>query len=183
MNHDIWTQKNYIQAYRFAANAHRDQVVPGTNNLPYIMHLSFVSMEVIAALRAETGRDENLAVQSALLHDVIEDTNVSYQQVSNEFGSKVANGVLALSKDKRVDKQSQMEDSLKRIKLQPQEIWMVKLADRITNLQPPPENWTKDKIEKYQAEAIQIVSALEEASDFLASRLREKIVAYNEFRK
>ena len=55
---------------------------------------------------------------------------------------------------------------------------MVKLADRITNLQPPPSYWTKDKIEKYRAEAIEILDALGEASGFLFSRLREKIDGY-----
>jgi (p)ppGpp synthase/HD superfamily hydrolase len=55
---------------------------------------------------------------------------------------------------------------------------MVKLADRISNLQPPPSYWTTEKIRGYQAEAEEILSALAEASDWLASRLQEKITAY-----
>lgn len=35
----------------------------------------------------------------------------------------------------------QMEDSLRHIRLRPKEIWAIKLADRITNLQPPPSHW------------------------------------------
>ena len=65
-----WSQDQYIKAYQFAALAHWGQFVPGTD-IAYIMHLSFVSMEVIAALRTEQGHDEDLAVQCALLHDVI----------------------------------------------------------------------------------------------------------------
>ena len=65
-----WTQDGYIKAYKFAAQTHRGQVVPGTD-LPYVMHLSFVSMEIIAALNTEQGCNENLAVQCALLHDVV----------------------------------------------------------------------------------------------------------------
>lgn len=186
MTQKKWSQDSYIKAYKFAANAHRGQTVPGTD-ISYIMHLSFVSMEVIAALNAEPGRDENLAVQCALLHDVIEDAGVSYQHVVEGFGGTVADGVLALSKDKGVgknlDKEAakhlQMEDSLRRIKQQPPEIWMVKLADRITNLQPPPSHWTNEKIELYKAEAVEILNALGEASSHLADRLREKIRAYN----
>lgn len=173
-----WLQDSYIKAYKFAAHVHRSQVVPGTD-IPYIMHLSFVSMEVIAALNVEPGCDENLAVQCALLHDVIEDADVPYQQVVKEFGSVVADGVLALSKDMKMAKHLQMADSLQRIRQQPPEIWMVKLADRITNLQPPPSYWTKEKIERYKAEAIEILNVLGEASSFLASRLREKINAYS----
>jgi (p)ppGpp synthase/HD superfamily hydrolase len=66
-----WSQEVYTSAYRFAAEAHHGQLFPGTK-LPYIMHVSFVSMEVLAALAQEPTRDGNLAVQCALLHDVIE---------------------------------------------------------------------------------------------------------------
>jgi len=49
-------------------------------------------------------------------------------------------GVSALSKDEAVPKEKELEDSLHRIREQPAEILMVKLADRITNLQPPPQD-------------------------------------------
>ncbi len=172
-----WSQDEYIRAYRFAAIAHQGQSVPGTD-LPYIVHPALVCMEVIAALVAEQGHDENLAVQCALLHDVIEDTSVTYEQVQQEFGGAVADGVLALSKNPTLPKQSQMQDSLQRIQEQPQEIWLVKLADRISNLQPPPHYWTQDKIIAYRQEAIQIHDTLSAASQFLSARLAAKIEAY-----
>ena len=71
-----------------------------------------------------------------------------------------------------------MTDSLRRILLQPREVWMVKLADRINNLQPPPSHWKDPKIAAYRAEAIQIVEALGPASPYLEGRLRAKIAAY-----
>ncbi len=175
-----WHQENYIKAYRFAAQAHIGQIVPGTD-LPYIMHLSFVSMEVIAALEAEPERDGDLAVQCALLHDVLEDTNVPYRELESVFGNRVAKGVLALTKDPALEKPERMQDSLNRIRQQPYEVWMVKLADRITNLQPPPEDWSKEKIRSYWEEAQVIYAALSPASRFLADRLREKIEAYKNF--
>jgi len=180
MTHGNWSQELYIKSYKFAAAAHRGQTVPGTE-LPYVMHLSFVSMEIMAALRIESGHDEDLAVQCALLHDVIEDTETTYQRLMEEFGRTVAAGVLALSKDKTLAKPQQMADSLRRIIQQPPEIRMVKLADRITNLQPPPAFWTKHKIEKYRAGAFEILNTLGEASDFLSMRLREKIGAYGPY--
>src|SRR3990167_9952942 len=105
MTQNKWSQDSYVKAYKFAAIAHcgRGQMVPGTD-IPYIMHLSFVSMEIISALNAEQGHDESLAVQCALLHDVIEDAGVSYEQLSREFGTQVADGVAALSKNKDIDK-------------------------------------------------------------------------------
>ncbi|MBD2357115.1 bifunctional (p)ppGpp synthetase/guanosine-3',5'-bis(diphosphate) 3'-pyrophosphohydrolase [Tolypothrix sp. FACHB-123] len=175
-----WSQETYIKAYKFAAQAHQGQKIPGSE-IPYIMHLSFVSMEVIAALNENQEYDGNLAIQCAILHDTIEDTNITYEQITSEFGTAVANGVLALTKYKSLEKHLQMVDSLQRIQQQPKEIWIVKLADRISNLQPPPYYWTREKIIKYREEAIQIYEALKDASDFLASRIAKKITDYQSF--
>jgi (p)ppGpp synthase/HD superfamily hydrolase len=58
---------------------------------------------------------------------------------------------------------------------------MVKLADRISNLQPPPRHWSKDRIRDYHREAQVIHDALKDASAFLAGRLRLKIKEYAAF--
>ena len=184
-----WSQDIYINAYRFAAEAHwnseNKQLVPGTD-IPYLMHFSRVAMEVIAALEKEAGLDGNLAVQCALLHDTIEDTDTTYDQLVEKFGVAVADGVQALSKNKSIGadlpkqqrKERQMADSLERVRQQPKEIWMVKMADRITNLQPPPSHWAQDKISRYRGEAGQIHQALKQGSQYLAARLEEKIDNY-----
>lgn len=172
-----WDRDLYIKACRFAAQAHQGQLVPG-GSLPYLLHLNLVSMEILAALSAEPGYDGDLAVPCALLHDTIEDTDTSYEQIASLFGIRVADGVAALSKNPALEKSQQLADSLHRIKGQPIEIWMVKLADRITNLQPPPIHWTSAKIVKYRDEAIEIHTHLQAASPFLALRLAAKIQKY-----
>ena len=169
-----------MKAYRFAAEAHRWQRVPGTH-LPYIMHLSFVAMEILAAASAEDIGDVDLAVQCALLHDVLEDTMVRHHKIAAEFGDAVAQGVLALTVNKRLPKAGQMPECLGRIRQQPREIWRVKLADRITNLQPPPGHWSKARIRDYHQEAQAIHGALHEASPFLAERLSIKLREYAVF--
>ena len=177
-----WSQETYAKAYYFAALAHLGQELPGTQ-LPYLVHVSLVCMEVIAALQAEPSRDGNLAVQCALLHAVIEDTEITYEQVEDEFGTAVADGVLALTKDEKLEKSLQMGDSLRRIREQPHEIWMVKLADRITNLKEPPCYWKREKIVRYRQEARQIYDAVHSASPFLAARLAQKIEDYQQFER
>ncbi|WP_020585462.1 HD domain-containing protein [Desulfobacter curvatus] len=172
-----WSQDSYIAAYRFAAEKHIGQKVPDTE-WSYLAHLSMVSMEVMAALNYENNMDGDLAVQAAILHDTIEDTDTTYDEILSEFGKSVADGVLALTKDKTMEKQEQMQDSLKRIKLQPKEIWLVKMADRITNLQPPPSYWNQDKKKKYMKEAQLILDELRSGSEFLANRLEEKVLNY-----
>jgi (p)ppGpp synthase/HD superfamily hydrolase len=176
----FWSQDAYIQAYRFAAVRHQGQIYPGTD-LPYMMHLSFVCMEVMTALRVSPGYEEDLAMQAALLHDVIEDTGTTYADVRQEFGVAVADGVLALTKSATLEKSLRMSDSLQRIRQQPREIWLVKLADRVTNLQAPPRYWSPEKIAAYRQEAIVIYDQLKDGNDYLADRLAQKIAAYQQW--
>ena len=184
-----WSQDNYIEAYHFAARAHWNdkmkQVVPGTD-IPYLMHLSLVAMEVIAALAVEPVVRPDLAVQCALLHDTIEDTDITHDDLQKTFGADVANGVLATTIDETIGtgldkferRWMQLEDYLDRIKQQPGEIWMVKMADRITNLQPPPSHWNEKMISRYKKGAERILQELAPASEFLGKRLRIKIDQY-----
>lgn len=175
-----WSDRAYQDAIAFAAEAHLDagQSVPGTR-LPYVVHLANVAMEVMAALAETDGLDGTLAVQCALLHDTLEDTPVTRSQLVERFGEPVAAGVSALSKNPSVGtKDAQMADSLRRIRMQPPEIAIVKLADRITNLQPPPAYWTSPRRFQYQVEAHVILDALGDRCPFLAARLRERIDDY-----
>lgn len=155
-----WSHGKLIRSLKYAAKAHNGQTVPGSD-LPYVVHVTMVAMEVIAALTREDGLDGDLAVQCALLHDVIEDTETTREDLENEFGPEVFEGVLALSKSNILkSKQEKMADSLVRIKQQPREVWMVKLADRITNLQPPPAHWDSEKVERYREEGKLILNEL-----------------------
>jgi (p)ppGpp synthase/HD superfamily hydrolase len=172
-----WSQETYVAAYRFAAEAHNDQLFPGTD-WPYIVHISMVCMEVLAALSEEQNNDGDLAVQCALLHDTLEDTDVTYDALSARFGEAVADGVEALTKDPSLPKEERMQDSLSRIVQQPKEIGMVKLADRITNLQPPPADWTESKKRLYLDQAREIFEALKHTSPFLSKRISEKMTEY-----
>jgi (p)ppGpp synthase/HD superfamily hydrolase len=182
-----WSQDTYIRAYRFAAEAHNEQLLPGSD-LPYIMHLSFVAMEVLAALTVEPVARPNLAVQCALLHDTIEDTHITYGDLQATFGDSVADGVLAMTIDETIGagldkferRWMQLEDYLNRIKRQPGEIWVVKMADRITNLQPPPGHWNDKMISRYKQGAKRIHQELASASKHLGERLSMKIEQYPE---
>jgi guanosine-3',5'-bis(diphosphate) 3'-pyrophosphohydrolase len=177
-----WNQDNYIKVWNYASAVHNGQLVPGTE-IPYINHIGLVAMEAMTALaQSDDIAFPDLLVSCALLHDTIEDTNSSFDDIQKEFGVDVANGVMALSKNKQLpSKKEQMIDSLQRIRNEPKEIWMVKLSDRITNLQPPPKHWDKTKITKYKNEATTILEALSEANNYLAERLGLKINEYHKY--
>lgn len=185
---------SYHRALRFAAQAHGEQRLPGTQ-LPYVVHLTGVAMEVMAAALAPPVEGTaaappfplQLAALCALLHDTVEDTEVTPAAVEREFGPAVASIVSALSKDPQLPKAERMGDSLRRIAALPGELAraaaIVKLADRITNLQPPPAHWPGEKRAAYQAEARLILAELGPLCQWpqLAQRLDEKIQAYSEF--
>src|SRR5256885_694326 len=98
-----------------------------------------------------------------------------------EFGPAIQTGVLALTKDQTLLKFECMRASLEAIRKQPREIWLVKLADRITNLEPPPHAWTQEKRREYLAEAKLILEALGEASASLRRRFEQKLVEYETY--
>lgn len=85
-----------------------------------------------------------------------------------------ARGVLPM----QLPKELQLDDSLRRIRECSHEVWAVKLADRITNLQAPPARWGADKRRIYREEARRIHTALANAHGVLAARLAERIEAY-----
>ena len=176
----LWSPDTYQKAIDFAARAHGEQQVPG-KPYSYVVHISSVCMESMAAIAHGDVAHPDLAIQVALLHDVLEDTATTYLQVAVQFGQGVADGVAALTKNPDLPKDAQMQDSLQRILLQPSEIGMVKLADRITNLQKPPAHWQIAKIIRYRNEAEQIYQSLHGCNGFLAHRLKEKIDSYSQY--
>lgn len=174
-------QDIYQKTIKFAAQKHTDQnqTIPGTD-LPYVVHLSNVAMEILLASERSENFDGKFAIQVALLHDVLEDTPTTYEELENIFSKTVAEGVLALTKNADLEKDQKMIDSLNRIKKLPKEVWAVKLADRITNLQPPPAHWPEEKIKKYKVEAEIILQELRGGNEYLEKRLEQKIKEYNQ---
>ena len=180
-----WSQDVYVKAWDYATAAHRGQTYGGPlegQRVDYINHIGSVAMEVIWALCADAECDGNLAIQCALLHDTIEDTASTFAEITAVFGLAVARGVQALTKNNALpSKQEQMLDSLARIKQQPPEIGMVKLADRITNLSEPPFYWDNEKRIRYRKEAQLIYEELHPSSQQLAARLAAKIESYKQY--
>ena len=73
-------QTIYQETIKFAAEKHGAQKVKGTR-IPYVVHLSNVTMEIFMAARQTRGFDLGYALQVALLHDTIEDTGTTRQEL------------------------------------------------------------------------------------------------------
>ena len=173
-------QTLYQKAIKFAGERHANQKVPGSQS-SYLVHLSNVAMETMLAAQHTDNFDQGFAVQVALLHDVLEDTTTTFAELQSAFGNKIADAVLALSKDEVLEPEARIPDSLARIRLQPKEVWTVKLADRTSNLQPPPEHWDNNKRMEYLKMAGIILFELKGGNAYLEKRLEQKIIDYKKF--
>lgn len=154
--------------------------MPGSK-ASYLLHLSNVAMEVFFAASHSDDFDLEFALQVALLHDVIEDTPTTHKEVKSIFTEKIADAVLALTKNEQLPPEQQIPDSLSRIKEFRKEVWAVKLADRISNMQRPPASWSKEKRVNYQEVASVILEELKGGNPYLEKRLAHLIEAYDAF--
>ena len=169
----------FHQAFSFANTKHQGQKIPGSE-LPYISHISGVCFELL--LLPDLKRyDIEFLLCVASLHDTLEDTHTTEEELYELFGSRVLSAVKSLSKDYSLPKESQIADSLERILKEPIEVHLVKLADRISNLDKPPSTWTKEKILKYHESSKLIYEKLKDTDDYLSSRLLIKIENYNQY--
>jgi (p)ppGpp synthase/HD superfamily hydrolase len=167
----------YDVAWQFAAKAHAGQKLPGSD-LPYLTHIGWVVGEILISLQQESISDPKLAIQCAILHDVLEDTSIEYQDLIENFGPIVSGGVSALTKNMALPKNQRMMDSLDRILSHPNEVGIVKLADRISNLRTPPSFWDAQKIAEYIEESNTIIAMLEKTSTYFSARIKMKLKEY-----
>ncbi len=180
----MWNQDLYNKVIDFAGKAHGSQTVidGGTS---YVVHIAKVASE--AEKLIATGNffgNPDLLIAVALLHDVLEDTDVTYDQLKYMFGETTADCVKALTRNKFLDekgsivKMASLIDSIERIKKQPIETAMVKMCDRIVNLHNIPHSWTEAKVNQYKLESEVILKELGFANEYLKERLKEKIDNY-----
>ncbi|WP_434305456.1 RelA/SpoT family protein [Clostridium botulinum] len=132
---DNFTEKEieFIKkAYNFACNAHKEQ--KRISGEPYITH-----PEEVAIILFEMGMDVNTMI-AGLMHDVVEDTQYTYEDVAKEFGNEVAdlvNGVTKLGKIEYKTKEEQQADNVRKMLLAMTKdirVILIKLADRLHNM-------------------------------------------------
>jgi len=90
-------------------------------------------MGVVTRLKNLGVTDEDV-LSAAWLHDIIEDTNTSFDDIDQRFGSRVSVLVLSLSKDKRLSKGRQEEQYMKQLRESSFEAKLIKLCDISANL-------------------------------------------------
>lgn len=171
----MWNNEKVNDALLFAINAHKNQEMYFPEGTPYSAHIIGVALTALNFAENEKV-DKELVIKVALLHDTIEDTGVTFEELKNKFGIKVAQGVLALTKNETLAKEEQMPECLERIlKLNCKEVALVKLADRCFNTRCVVPSWTKEKQEFYKRESQLICDKLGNFCEPLKNKILENI--------
>ncbi len=145
-------------ALMFAAQKHTDQRRKGDRQEPYINHL----IDVVDTLARHTGGADMDLLMAGALHDTIEDTDTTYEELKRAFGENVADIVRECTDDKSLPKQERKRLQAENAPHKSEHARMVKMADKISNLKsillsPPPDwddvrkleyfNWSKSVVD------------------------------------
>ena len=158
-----------LRALDLAAAKHRDQRRKDEPRSPYINHPI-----AVAHLLWECGVREEATVLAGVLHDTIEDTATTRDELAALFGAEVADVVAEVTDDKSLPKARRKELQVEHAPHLSRAAKLVKLADKTCNVRDiidsPPDDWPLERKQQYLVWAKQVVDGLRDASPELAAR-------------
>lgn len=161
-----------LRAISFAAEQHRDHRRKGETAAPYINHPITVAMQL-----AEAGLEDNTdLLMAAVLHDVIEDTETTYRDLVEGFGSGAADIVMEVSDDKSLEEKERKRVAVKTIAKKSGEARLLKLSDMIANVYDVihnPPNWSRERKLRYFDWSERMAGAIRGTHRGLEKRLGE----------
>jgi GTP diphosphokinase / guanosine-3',5'-bis(diphosphate) 3'-diphosphatase len=152
-------QSQLLEAVAFAAEKHRDQRRKDADASPYINHPI-----ALAILLKREGVDDVAVLCAALLHDTIEDTTTTPDELRAHFGDVVTDIVLEVSDDKTLATAQRKLLQVQHAGTASHRAQLVKLADKICNVHDmvaaPPANWSVERKRDYLRWAKDVVDGL-----------------------
>jgi guanosine-3',5'-bis(diphosphate) 3'-pyrophosphohydrolase len=149
-----------LKALAFAAHKHRDQRRKDAGASPYINH----PIALADVLVNEGGVHDVEVVCAALLHDTVEDTATTHEELVNAFGARIARIVAEVTDDKRLPKAERKRLQIEHAPHISGEAKLVKLADKICNLRDvaerPPAGWDLARRREYFEWAKRVIDGL-----------------------
>ena len=136
-----------LDAASFAAFKHRDQRRKDVDATPYINH----SLDV-ARILAEAGVEDVEVLMAGVLHDTIEDTKTTAEELTKQFGERVCELVLEVTDDKSLDKLERKRLQVIKAPTKSDGAKMIKISDKVANLRDfksPPVGWSEARIGAY----------------------------------
>jgi len=138
-----------IRAAAFAAHKHRDQRRKDAGATPYINH----PLALARILSVEGGVIDPVTIAAALLHDTIEDTETTPEELEAEFGADIRSIVEQVTDDKTLPKAARKQAQVDHAGHISHRAQLVKLADKIANLRDvataPPDRWDLQRRQEY----------------------------------
>lgn len=168
-----------LAAAEFAAQKHAGQRRKGAAQEPYINHV----IEV-ARLVAESGEQTDVElIMACLLHDTVEDTDATTEQLAAIFGSDVASLVAEVTDDKSLPKETRKALQVKNAPHKSPRAQTLKVADKISNLRSilvsPPAGWDLERRRQYFEWAKQVVDRLPTANPALKAEFNRIHASFN----
>ncbi len=178
-----WDPLLLLDAARFAEAKHRGQSRKDAEQTPYITHPLKV-----AAVLAEAGVTDAQILAAALLHDTIEDTETTGEELEEHFGDRIRSMVEHVTDDKSLPKAERKRLQIEHADSLPPGAAMIKIADKICNIEDvandPPVEWPRKRRTEYLDWAEKVVSrcrggldALDKRFDEALANAREKLEA------
>lgn len=138
-----------LRAAAFAARKHRDQRRKDIEASPYINH----PLELARLLAEVGGITDAATLCAALLHDTIEDTDATREELARDFGDEIGALVAEVTDDKSLPKQERKRRQVEHAATLSDKAKLVKLADKISNLtdvaKSPPADWSLERRREY----------------------------------
>ncbi len=157
-----------LRAAMFAAEKHRTQRRKDIET-PFINHPI-----QLAYILVQAGIEDPVVLAAALLHDTIEDTNTTHDEIEIVFGHEVANIVAECSDDKRLGKLERKQEQIERAAKISARARLVKLADKIANVSDidgaPPAGWSVERKREYFDWAKKVVDQMRGTHAVLEAR-------------
>ncbi|KAM9313122.1 guanosine-3',5'-bis(diphosphate) 3'-pyrophosphohydrolase MESH1 [Gastrophryne carolinensis] len=149
-----------LEATHFAAEKHRRQRRKDVDETPYINH----PIGVARILSYEAGINDLAVLQAALLHDTVEDTDTTFQEIEEKFGQEVRKIVEDVTDDKTLPKMERKQKQIEHAPHCSSKAKLVKLADKLYNLRDlnrsTPKGWSEERVQEYFQWASEVVKGL-----------------------
>ncbi|MFV0388522.1 MAG: HD domain-containing protein [Pyrinomonadaceae bacterium] len=167
----------FTEAIDFAAKKHRFQRRKGPNDEPYINH----PIEVMKFL-STVGEIEDLDVLiAAVLHDTVEDTNTTKEEITEKFGSRVCGFVMEVTDDNNLPKAARKQAQIDKASQLSAGARLIKLADKISNIEDirdnPPVGWSVERCQEYLVWSEKVVARIRGANKNLEEYFDQIVIS------
>ena len=171
-----------LEAASFAAKKHRDQRRKDAEASPYINH----PLAVANVLASEAGVTDHTLLTAALLHDTVEDTETTFEELEERFGSEARSLVEEVSDDKTLSKSARKELQVTSAPTMSDAAKQLEIADKMCNVRDiangPPAGWSRERQTEYVEFATRVVAGcrginakLDRAFDEAAAKARRRL--------